>query len=170
MRSPARSAVLSAVAAVTALASACSATPPSASSRTGGASRASAPATTKEQFLPLIVKYERTATWPTGRRLTAEQIWDELSGAAQSTRLQDIDAQDAVGVWSACAWVLDYVDRAAAARPTQQNVAELRKIAVAFPDLAGAVGAVLTDVDAGSTAAASDFIDGNECRTAFPAR
>ena len=81
------------------------------------------PAGERGRFLPLLRKYHDQVTWPPGRDVTPEEMWEAIAPNAGQLVLDDTVAQGDVGFDNLCAWALAAIDTVKAAEDT----AEVRK-------------------------------------------
>ncbi|KRF27304.1 hypothetical protein [Phycicoccus sp. Soil802] len=108
--------------------SACSSTDePSATTEQKQSADANAPqsasADRREQFLPLLRKYHDQLTWPPGRDVTPDEMWQGIAPNSGQVVLDDTAAQGEVGFRNLCAWALTAIDTVKAAKDT----ADVRK-------------------------------------------
>ena len=77
----------------------------------------------RERVLPMLRKYHDQLTWPPGRDVTPEEMWEAIAPDAGQLVLDDTVAQGDVGFDNLCAWALAAIDTVKAAEDT----AEVRK-------------------------------------------
>lgn len=78
----------------------------------------SASADEREQFVPLLRKYHDQLTWPPGRDVTPDEMWEGIAPSSGQVLLDDAAAQAEVGFLNLCAWALTAIDTVRASKDT----------------------------------------------------
>jgi hypothetical protein len=102
--------------------------------------------------------------------MSVDEIWTRLEPLSHDTSLQTTDAEDAVGVWDACAWAMELVDATTSSDGSRAQAAypRLTELAAAHEWFRPVSEQIVADSKLGDIASSQQFIQANECKAGFP--
>jgi len=77
-----------------------------------------APAGERERILPMLRKYHDQLSWPPGRDLSPDQMWQDIAPHVGQVVIDDAAVQGEVGFDNLCAWALTAIDTVKASGDT----------------------------------------------------
>jgi hypothetical protein len=122
-----------------------------------------APAGARERFLPLLRKYHDQVTWPQGRDVSPEQMWQDVAPHAGQVILDDNAAQGEVGFDNLCAWALTAIDTVKASKDTRAVREGLLQSSKLMPGGEAFSQEMADELTLGNLEKTQQFVTANKC-------
>lgn len=127
----------------------------------------SAPAGERERFLPMLRKYHDQLTWPPGRDVSPDEMWEDIAPTAAQLVLDDTVAQGDVGFANLCAWALTAIDTVKASKDTSDVRRGLVQSSKFMPGGESMSQGMADEVELGNLQQTQQFVTANSCHAYF---
>ena len=123
----------------------------------------SAPAGERERFVPLLRKYHDQLTWPSGRDITPDEMWEGVAPHSGQVVLDEAAAQGEVGFLNLCAWALTAIDTVKASKDTTGVRKGLLQSSRLMPGSESMSQQMADELVLGNVEKTQQFVTANKC-------
>jgi hypothetical protein len=138
---------------------------PGAGPRKEAQAKSHPPATTREQFMPILTRAHGKVTWPPAYVMTADAVWGFMAAGADDTAYVEEDATTTVEIWNTCAWTLQLIDDVKAGRSVDTDATKLNGLA--HGGMRDLIVKIASDAKLGEIGTARQFVTANDCAKGF---
>ena len=122
-----------------------------------------APAGERERVLPMLRKYHDQLSWPPGRDLSPDQMWQDIAPHMGQVVIDDAAVQGEVGFDNLCAWALTAIDTVKASKDTAEVRTGILQSQKLMPGGEAFSKAMADELVLGNIEKTQQFITANKC-------